>query len=1578
MSKIYEALKQAEQDRNDAQRKALSTLLARFTADRDALMAAIQDCQQQLATLADRVERAPSSASEDLSQTVARLVQEQQRLAAALPAGDLLTAVDRLAADRDRQVAEVRRYGDELAAGLERLKALQAGVVSLPQQLDDLRARQAFHEAHVEATAQEASNAAEAIRRQMADLPDPAALERIRVEQELMSGALRALQDHMVNLGSQLHSLEAAAGARAQEVRAQIDELVQLQSTANRVTPVDLEAVLGQLRAMQQRVEELGAELQTLASTSAASHVEPLTAEIEQCRADLQAFGQRFDEMDLGSLPQLEGLRQQMARLQEGQESLQRDTHAALLDALRQSQENAERMDALACDAARGGELVDVVRRLALEEQGTRASLQSSEQRLQELIGRIEAAQRAVLPQIDSLRSQIDAMQGSLAQAERSAESAAAAALTRAQEALRRIDGLVESERALQDQGARVGQLSEAQEALAATVAQYRAEVGIAIARLESANREQVESFERRLSERRDAEDAAGAEAVGIAQRALTQAREALGRAEQAAAAHEVHRGDVEQRLLQLLEARDAVQETTAQLAEHVRALTVHLAEAPTVGVTAEVIQQTIEQLQQAQRQTEAQTKQASVKLRHDLDELSHRLDTLSAKDSSREQRLETLSSALAEAQRNAEQGLAAGLASQTQRLEANDRRLESLQRSSDEGLAALRAQLSEWQSEQGTAVERLAITVASLEAALGQLRKRFDEVAANREEDRDSLASAAAGLRAEVRSSLQEWQERLAEMSRDTQAVLGSQAPALAEARSAVDELRVLHEQSSGEIRTIAESARARAADALQRIQEVARRQQTSEESSEARLVAQAQTEAVVRRCEADIASLAAELQSQAQGLSATLDFRWNELNKAVLGLTARLTAAEGSLSEERLCRSEEVANLRRVLDTQVVDPASRASEARIGQIEARLQSAADTGDERWEELRLALDSLAVRLNALEGNRSDADDRWQVAVAALREQMDAQIGQLGRVASGHQQLLDEQSRLRALIEQALGAQAKAEDALRRIEVLDGAHAASLDVLRRQIAGLQEEDGALRTALASLPPAEIPVADDELRAEIAALRREDAERAAQIEAKLLATANQAATLEQDVQRLGEERQRRDRELSAVLTGLADEREAVNLAIRGQAAELTRLVGSLSEARGSDPSVIALQNEVSELAAALAAMRQAHGAWENRSAQLDAALGERAAAVHGEINDLRAEVARVATHLEEGAATARRHVVSLQTAMQQEREDRLTAEAQTSSSLQTLSERVTEAIQAMERAATQAAAMRPIPAAATPVEAIVDGFGRLEARLDQWLGSGAAVRSRPPIVPQRAQWPLWLLAACGVLTTLSGLFLLLVRNPMAPAPTAPRSVSSASEDPAVAAQFARGLEALQRGEVEAAERAFRAVIAIRPDGVEARNNLAVVLAEQRRMDAAIEELREALRLQPEYERARSNLSRIERLRDSSSQAHASAPLSGQPLAEARPEPEPVQGKSSGQAQQPLASDSAVGVEPSTTGNGTGGCVLQAQQQRVCCGAGAGETCFALAPTPARPTRREAKPKARAQVDVDDLDLLYDLP
>jgi hypothetical protein len=51
--------------RNEAQRQALSGVLARFTADRDNLLAAIQSCQQRVTELVERLGGDPSASASD-------------------------------------------------------------------------------------------------------------------------------------------------------------------------------------------------------------------------------------------------------------------------------------------------------------------------------------------------------------------------------------------------------------------------------------------------------------------------------------------------------------------------------------------------------------------------------------------------------------------------------------------------------------------------------------------------------------------------------------------------------------------------------------------------------------------------------------------------------------------------------------------------------------------------------------------------------------------------------------------------------------------------------------------------------------------------------------------------------------------------------------------------------------------------------------------------------------------------------------------------------------------------------------------------------------------------------------------------------------------------------------------------------------------------------------------------------------------------------------------------------------------------------------------------------------------------
>jgi tetratricopeptide (TPR) repeat protein len=91
----------------------------------------------------------------------------------------------------------------------------------------------------------------------------------------------------------------------------------------------------------------------------------------------------------------------------------------------------------------------------------------------------------------------------------------------------------------------------------------------------------------------------------------------------------------------------------------------------------------------------------------------------------------------------------------------------------------------------------------------------------------------------------------------------------------------------------------------------------------------------------------------------------------------------------------------------------------------------------------------------------------------------------------------------------------------------------------------------------------------------------------------------------------------------------------------------------------------------------------------------------------------------------------------------------------------------------------------------------------------------------------------------------------------PASTPQRSLSARA--------FESGVEALSRGDLAAAAQVFDDLAAREGGSAEVRNNLAVALAERGQIDAAAEQLRRALELRPDYERARLNLERLQALR-----------------------------------------------------------------------------------------------------------------
>ena len=91
-----------------------------------------------------------------------------------------------------------------------------------------------------------------------------------------------------------------------------------------------------------------------------------------------------------------------------------------------------------------------------------------------------------------------------------------------------------------------------------------------------------------------------------------------------------------------------------------------------------------------------------------------------------------------------------------------------------------------------------------------------------------------------------------------------------------------------------------------------------------------------------------------------------------------------------------------------------------------------------------------------------------------------------------------------------------------------------------------------------------------------------------------------------------------------------------------------------------------------------------------------------------------------------------------------------------------------------------------------------------------------------------------------------------------------AVAAAECRPEGHATFVAGLEALARGDLSLAAVQFTNLVQAQPDCAAAHNNLAVVEVEQGRLKEGEEELHAAVRLRPDYGRARLNLRHVEAL------------------------------------------------------------------------------------------------------------------
>jgi colicin import membrane protein len=416
-------------DRLEAQRKAFGALLARITADRDALITAVQETKQQLNVLAARVEGGP--------------VSSPAALAAAFPGGGPLEEVKGWIAElRQEQRDAVARTlataehatlrADEALRRLEELAAEQPACAApaVSQPLDDDRTdamrawAEQFERVQREAVAQAVARAHEEDRR----------IEELAATLQRHSELLAAAEERLDEAGArQLRRLDAlyqlVEQANVEQRRATTEASAAAQRALERADDAVLhleELIAAQAARAAQAAERTGradAERETLAAAA--------QAQGEQ----LTALAARVEEGEAASAARLDALR----RLVEEAGTTHGQAAAVAQQALERADAAAGRVEELiAAQAAAAAQATGV----EAEREARAAAAQAQGEQLTALAARVDEGQAAYAAQLEALRQLVEQVQRDQRQAAAQLSATGEHALFRAEEACRRIEEL--------------------------------------------------------------------------------------------------------------------------------------------------------------------------------------------------------------------------------------------------------------------------------------------------------------------------------------------------------------------------------------------------------------------------------------------------------------------------------------------------------------------------------------------------------------------------------------------------------------------------------------------------------------------------------------------------------------------------------------------------------------------------------------------------------------------------------------------------------------------------------------------------------------------------------------------------------------------------------------------------------------------------------------------------------------------------------------------------------------------------------------------------------------------------------
>ncbi len=390
MSKIYDALKHAERERSAEQGEAVARVLARATEERAALRAEIAACREQLTALATRVDAAPPIAPatiDDLTQRVAQLAAQQERLAVE-PQQLIEGALQRFEQELSRQNAALQSRLEERAGASLRLDEDHLGGAP--------------------------------------------ALDALRRELDAELAAMRAAQQDSVQHTQRLF---ADASAMATHVGQRVDELLALNSK--------LEALGAQQQRTHERIERAAKDL-AAAVQDLYSRTDDLGHESEQARDSIQAdvasvrqqLGEALHDRDdrLAQLAQgvrtaqseqqlvLAELRQQMAAMELLSTSSRSELRELVESAAERTGEALRRLESVNSGLQNHDALLGRIQTAQAE---LKALVQRSEKRGRELAGETSRSVDEQAQRSEALGAALESLRTRLADAEAAGRGAA-------------------------------------------------------------------------------------------------------------------------------------------------------------------------------------------------------------------------------------------------------------------------------------------------------------------------------------------------------------------------------------------------------------------------------------------------------------------------------------------------------------------------------------------------------------------------------------------------------------------------------------------------------------------------------------------------------------------------------------------------------------------------------------------------------------------------------------------------------------------------------------------------------------------------------------------------------------------------------------------------------------------------------------------------------------------------------------------------------------------------------------------------------------------------------------------------